>query len=200
MGRDSVVMRRIHMFNRVSADGYFGALDGNIEWPVQDPELDKSATSGMDDTDAMLFGRTTYDGFKSFWPHAVDESPHGPARRSPELAAMGKWINRMTKYVFSRTLTDASWAGTKILGEFDPKVVEELKRGPGKNIMIFGSGSIVSLLTQHGLIDEYTFVVSPLLLGSGILPVRGVTKHLKLKLLECKEFATGNVRLRYAKA
>ncbi len=193
-------MRRLHMFNRVSADGYFGAPDGNLDWVVQDPELDKYATRGMDETGAMLFGRVTYDGFKSFWPHAVDESPHGPARRSPELAAMGAWINKTTKYVFSRTLTDASWSGTEILGELDPKVVEDIKRGPGKDLMIFGSGSIVSLLTQHGLIDEYTFVVSPLLLGSGILPVRGVTKHVKLKLLECKELATGNVLMRYAKA
>ena len=193
-------MGRIHMFNRVSADGYFGAPDGNIEWPVQDPELDKYATSGMDDTGAMMFGRKTYDGFKSFWPRAVDESPHGPPRRSPELAAMAAWINKMPKYVFSRTLTDASWTGTKILGEFDPKVVEDLKRSVDKTIMIFGSGSIVSLLTEHGLIDEYTYVVSPLLLGSGMLPVRGVTKHVKLKLVECKEFATGNVMLRYAKA
>jgi dihydrofolate reductase len=193
-------MGRIHMFNRVSADGYFGALDGNLDWPVQDPDLDKYATRGMDDTGAMMFGRNTYDGFKSFWPHAVDESPHGPPRRSPELAAMAAWINKMPKYVFSRTLTDASWAGTKILGEFDPKVVEDLKRSLDKTIMIFGSGSIVSLLTEHGLIDEYTFVVSPLLLGSGILPVRGVTKHVKLKLVECKSFATDNVMLRYAKA
>jgi dihydrofolate reductase len=193
-------MRRIQMFNRVSADGYFGAPDGNIEWPAQDPELDKSAVSGMADHDAMMFGRTTYEGFMSFWPHAVDQAPHGPARRSPELAAMAAWINEVPKYVFSRTLTDASWSGTRLLGAFDPKVVEELKRGPGKNIMIFGSGSIVSLLTEHGLIDEYTFVVSPLLLGSGLLPIRGVTKHVPLKLIECKEFAAGNVRLRYAKA
>jgi dihydrofolate reductase len=192
-------MREIHMFNRVSADGYFATLDGNLDWPVQDPELDKSATTGMAETDAMLFGRKTYDGFKSFWPTAVDEAPHGPARRSPELAAMGKWINSMTKYVFSRTLKDTSWAGTRLLGEFDPRAVEELKRGPGKNIMIFGSGSIVSQLTQHGLIDEYTFVVSPIFLGSGMLPIRD-SSRLKLKLVECTQFATGNVRLRYAKA
>jgi dihydrofolate reductase len=193
-------MREIHMFNRVSADGYFGAPDGNLDWPVQDPELDKSATTGMADTDAMMFGRKTYDGFKSFWPSAVDTAPHGPARRSPELAAMGAWINSMTKYVFSRSLKDLSWAGTELLGEFDPRAVEQLKRGPGKHIMIFGSGSIVSQLTQHGLIDEYTFVVSPILLGSGMSPIRDVTSRMKLKLVECKEFATGNVRLRYAKA
>ena len=66
--------------------------------------------------------------------------------------------------------------------------------------MIFGSGEIVSLLTQHGLVDEYTFVISPLLLGEGILPIHGVTKRLPLKLLDCKTFPTGCVRLHYAKA
>ena len=188
------------MFNRVSAEGYFAAIDGNLDWPTQDPELDRDATTGMEDADAIMFGRKTYEGFKSFWPQATNESPHGPARRSPELAAMATWINSVTKYVFSNTLKDASWSGTKLLGRFDPKAVEALKQGSGKNIMMFGSGSIVSLLTQHGLIDTYTFVISPILLGRGLMPVRDVTVPRELRLLDCKQWATGNVRLRYAKA
>jgi dihydrofolate reductase len=198
-------MRRIHMFNRVSADGYFAAADGNLDWAIQDEALDKAATSGMDDTGAMIFGRRTYEGFKHFWPQALDDSPtspapHGPPRRSPELKAMAVWIKHATKYVFSRTLTDRSWQGTELLGDFDPKKVEAIKASAGKDIMIFGSGSIVSLLTEHGLIDDYTFVISPVLLGGGKLAIRDVSHRLALKLADVKEFPTGNVRLHYTKA
>lgn len=198
-------MRRIHMFQRVSANGFFASPDGNLDWVIQEPALDAEAGSQMTDRGAMIFGRKTYQGFASFWPTQLGDSPtaeapHGPARRSEALKKMAVWIDGAEKLVFSRTLKDASWNGTKILGAFDPRQVEELKRGPGSNIMIFGSGSIVSLLTQHGLIDDYTFVLSPIVLGSGLLPIHDVPAKLALKLADVKQFEHGNVRLHYTKA
>lgn len=198
-------MRRIHMFDRISADGYFGGPDGNLDWVVQDEALERDTMANRGNHDAMMFGRKTYEGFKSFWPSAVDASPtspapHGPARRNEALKAMGEFIIRSTKYVFSHTLKDASWAGTEILGAFDPNKVEAIKRGPGGDILIFGSGSIASLLTAHGLIDEYTFIVSPFVLGDGQRAIRDVSANVKLTLEEVKPYPTGNVMLRYAKA
>jgi dihydrofolate reductase len=69
----------------------------------------------------------------------------------------------------------------------------------GKDMIVFGSGSIASQLTQHGLIDEYQFVVSPILLGSGRPLLSGVSNSLKLDLLEAKKYQSGNVMLRYAR-
>jgi dihydrofolate reductase len=66
-------------------------------------------------------------------------------------------------------------------------------------MIIFGSGSIVSQLTQHGLIDEYQFVVSPILLGSGRPLLSGVSKSVRLDLLKAQEYQSGNVMLRYAR-
>jgi dihydrofolate reductase len=197
-------MRRIHMFQRVSANGFFAADDGNLDWVVQEPALDAEAAPQMTDHGSMMFGRKTYQGFASFWPTQLGDSttaeaPHGPARRSEALKKMAVWIDRSEKLVFSTTLKDATWHGTKLLGAFDPGKVEELKRGPGPNIMIFGSGSIVSLLTQHGLIDDYTFVLSPIVLGSGKLPIHDVTAKIALKLADVKQFEHGNVRLHYTK-
>jgi dihydrofolate reductase len=63
--------------------------------------------------------------------------------------------------------------------------------------MVFGSGSIASQLTQHRLVDEYVFVVSPVALGSGNTLLRDVSKSLRLRLLQAKSYASGNVRLRY---
>jgi dihydrofolate reductase len=74
-----------------------------------------------------------------------------------------------------------------------------MKRQSGKDLIIFGSGSIVSQLTQHGLIDEYQFVVCPILLGSGQPLFSGVSKYLRLDLLETKPLLSGDVILRYAR-
>jgi dihydrofolate reductase len=205
-------MRRIVAFNRVSADGYFAAPDGNLNWVVQDEELDKAAAAELDaasaeggpDAGTILFGRHTYDMFESFWPHALDHpktapDPHHAGRRSRELRAMASFLDAAAKWVFSRTRKDVTWRNSRLVHELDPREIEAIKRQPGRDVMIFGSGSIVSQLTRHGLIDEYQFVVSPLVLGDGRPLVSGVAQALKLELLEAKPYPSGNVKLRYAR-
>ena len=194
--------RQIVMFNRVTADGYFSGPDGNLDWVVPEEELDKAAAEGLGGADTILFGRRTYELFERVWPHVLDDSPtapdpHDPGRRSPQLHAIAVWINEATKLVFSRTRKDVTWHNSRLLHEFNPVEIEALKKQPGKGIMIFGSGSLVSQLTQHGLIDEYHFVVNPILLGSGRPLISDVSKSSKLELLEARAFPSGNVRLRY---
>ena len=77
--------------------------------------------------------------------------------------------------------------------------IETMKGQPGKAMIIFGSGSIVSQLTPHGLIDEYQFVVCPIFAGSGQPLLSGVSKHLRLDLLEAEPLPSGDVMLRYAR-
>jgi len=196
-------MRKIVMFNRVSADGYFASSGGGLEWVVPEPELDRGAAENLHGTGTILFGRRTYDMFESFWPHAAGDSaatdPHGPGQLSPEVRAMGVWINEATKIVFSRTRKEVTWRNSRLLPELDPREVEALKGQPGGDIMIFGSGTIVSQLTEHGLIDEYRFVVGPILLGSGKQLLSGVPAASKLELVESKAYPEGNVMLRYAR-
>jgi dihydrofolate reductase len=197
-------MRRIVVFDRVSADGYFAGPDGNLNWVVPEEQLDSAAEESLPDADTMLFGRRTYEQFEGFWPHVLDDSssapdPHSGGRRSPAIRAMAIWINEATKVVFSRTRKNVTWRNSRLLHELDPREIEAMKRQPGKDIMVFGSGTIVSQLTQHGLIDEYEFVVSPTLLGSGRPLLSGVSKSSRLDLLEAKEYQSGNVKLRYAR-
>lgn len=197
-------MRRIVAFNRVSADGYFAGPNGNLDWVVQDEELDRAAAERLPDADTILFGRRTYELFEGFWPHAVNDSPtapdpHSAGRRSREIRDIGIWINEATKVVFSRTRKAVPWANSRLVHEFDPREIDAMKSQPGKDMMIFGSGSIASQLTQHGLIDEYQFVVSPILLGSGLPLLSGVSARLRLDLREAKKYQSGNVMLRYAR-
>jgi len=199
--------RRIIMFNRLSADGYFAGPDGNLDWVVQDDEVDKAGAANIPDTDTMLFGRKTYQMFESFWPNALkdaDESgarkPHATGQRSASMKDMAVWINDATKLVFSKTLKNVTWKNSRLIPAFDPREIEAMKTQPGKDMIVFGSGSLVSQLTKHDLIDEYRFVISPTLLGDGQTLLKNVGKISKLKLTGCKGYPTGNMILTYARA
>jgi dihydrofolate reductase len=198
--------RRIVTFNWVTADGYFAATDGNLDWVVPDAEQAKAASESISDFDTVLFGRRTYEIFERFWRlTVVDEfgaipDPHNPGRRSREHGTVAVALKRMTKIVFSRSMKGATWENSRVFRELDPREIETMKAQSGKDLIIFGSGSIVSELTRHGLIDEYQFAVCPVLLGSGQSLVRGVSKWLPIDLLEAKRLSSGDIFLRYARS
>ena len=190
------------MFNHVTADGYFAGPDGNLSWVVPDEEIDKAAVQRMPTIDTILLGRRTYELFEAYWPHALNDSetaadPHDSSRRSSTLRDMAVWINETNKLVFSRTLKKVGWKNTRIRPGIDPGAIEAMKREPGKDMIVFGSGSVVSELTRHGLIDEYQFVVNPVLLGQGKPLMEGMSNGAKLKLRESRQYPSGNVVLRY---
>jgi dihydrofolate reductase len=113
---------------------------------------------------------------------------------------MAVWINDAVKLVFSKTLKNVTWKNSRLIPAFDPGEIDALKTQPGKNMIVFGSGSLVSQLTKHDLIDEYRFVVSPTLLGGGRTLLNDVEKISKLELIDCKAYPTGNVILTYGRA
>ena len=131
-------MRKLMMFNRVSADGYFAAPDGNLNWVVPDAALDKEGASGTQSTDTILFGRRTYDMFEQFWPNVRDDAPaapdpHTPGRFTPEMRVFAKMINETTKVVFSRTRKDVTWTNSQLRRELAPAEIEAMKQKPGKD-------------------------------------------------------------------
>lgn len=198
-------MRRIVMFNQVSADGYFASPDGGLDWVVPDDRLSQAAMDQGPAYDTVLFGRKTYDMFERFWPHALDEDsstasdPHVRGRRSQTLRDMAVFLNATRKVVFSRTRKEAAWNNSRLVPELEPRAIEEMKRQPGEDMILFGSGTIVSELTRHGLIDEYQLVVIPVVLGAGRPLFTGVDR-LKLELLDVRGFESGNVLQRYRRA
>lgn len=197
--------RRLVMFNWVTADGFFAGPDGNLDWVVADEEQAKAAARDIPNFDTVLFGRRTYEIFEEFWGHiVVDDAgtvpdPHRPGRRTPEHGAIAIALNKMSKLVFSRTLKDVTWRNSRLVRELDPREIETMKMQPGKDMIIFGSGSIVSQLTQYGLIDEYQFAVCPIFLGKGQPLLTGVSKHVRPDLLEAKALPSGDVMLRYSR-
>jgi dihydrofolate reductase len=197
--------RRIVMFNWMTANGYFAGADGNLDWVVPDEQQVKAAVDSIPLFDTVLFGRRTYELFEKFWSHAVDDSstapdPHHAGERTKENRAIAIWLNDANKVVFSKSLKHATWKNSRVLHELDPREIETMKSQPGKDMMIFGSGTIVSQLTQHGLIDEYQFVLCPVLLGNGRPLLSNVSKDSRLDLVEAKQYKSGDVMLRYARA
>ncbi len=197
-------MRRIVAFNHVSADGCFASAAGDLNWVVPDEEIGRAAAQATAGPDNMiLFGRHTYEMFERFWPHALDDSPtapdpHRPGRRSESMRGMAVWINEATKVVVSTTREAVAWKNSRLIRRIGRTEIEALKAEPGHDIMLFGSGTIVSSLTRLRLIDEYQFVVSPVFLGDGRRLLGELATPAALTLLEARPYASGNVMLRYA--
>ena len=184
-------MRKIVMFNLISLDGYFAGEDGNIDWHMVDDEFNEFAINQTSEFRGIIFGRTTYELFESFWPVALKDP-----KTSPEDRKIAQMIDDVWKIVFSKSLKQASWKNTKLYHEIDPKEVKKWKQYDGKDIAIFGSGTIVQQFANLGLIDEYRILFNPVILGKG-KPLFKDVKQQNLKLVSTRSFKNGNVLLTY---
>ena len=185
-------MRKVHVFDNVSLDGYFTDANNDMSWAHrQDEEWNAFAGGNASGDGELLFGRVTYEMMAAFWP-----TPQAAAML-PQVAA---GMNRMRKSVFSRTLDSVSWQNTTLVKGDLVAEVEKMKRRPGPDLVIIGSGSIVSQLTEAGLIDEYQIVVNPLVLGKGRTLFETVQRKVGLTLTKTRAFKNGNVVLWYERA
>ena len=152
-------MRKIIVFNSVSLDGYFTDAKNDMSWAHKnDPEWNEFAAENAKGGGTLLLGRVTYELMKSFWP--TEEAK----KMMPEVA---EGMNNLEKVVVSRTLEKADWKNTRLVKGGLVEEVQKMKKDTGDDIVILGSGSIVSQLSEHRLIDEYQFVMCPIVLGKG---------------------------------
>ena len=183
-------MRRVVVFNMVTLDGFFVDSKGDMSWAHKnDAEWNAFVGENASGSGVLLFGRITYELMASYWPTPM------ALQNSPVVA---KGMNDMPKVVFSRTLDKVSWSNTKLVQGDMPAEVRKMKNEPGPDMVILGSGSIVSQLAQENLIDEYQIALSPIVLGKGRTLFEGVREKLNLKLTKSRTFANGNVFLCYA--
>ncbi len=184
-------MRKVIVSIYVTLDGFFAGPKGEIDWFVWDEETAKYSKDLLNAIDTVLFGRVTYELMASYWPTA------SPATEDPVIIDA---MNNLPKIVFSKTLEKVEWNNAKLVKGNIADEVAALKQQPGKDIVIYGSGSIVSTLTQLGLIDEYLIFVNPIVLGSGKPLFKGLKDRLSLKLLKTRTFRNGIVLLYYQPA
>jgi dihydrofolate reductase len=178
----------------------FVTLDGIMEdpsWTFQfsSEEQEKFKFDELAASDALLLGRVTYEGFAAAWPDMLEQY-EGPRR-----AALGEYADMMNgypKYVVSTTLKEPlEWNNSQLIKGNVAEEVSRLKRQPGEDILIFGSGDLAHTLMRHDLIDEYRLMLFPVVVGNGkrLFGDRSETKILRL--VETTTFASGVVVLSY---
>lgn len=182
-------MQKIIVFNNLSLDGKFCDAQAGMGWAKRaGDEFTEYVARTRGEIGAYLFGRVTYDMFASFWPTPAGKS------QNPYFA---KLLNEGKKVVFSSRLKKASWENTAIEPRADADSIARLKASTRGDCLIFGSGTVVQGLAEKGLIDEYQFVLNPVILGEGRPLFGPMPSHVELELLESKPFSSGIVLLRY---
>ncbi|HEX6131696.1 MAG TPA: dihydrofolate reductase family protein [Actinomycetota bacterium] len=174
--------------------GLFVSLDGvteapeNWNMPYVDAEMMAAIGAQMAAADTLVLGRRTYEGFAAFWP-----------ARAGAGDPMADYLNAVPKLVASTTLTETTWTNSSLIEGDVVEALRELKRGPGKDISITGSVSLVRSLLPTGVIDELAVMVHPIVVGAGARLFDGLA-GLELSLRGSTSFATGVVSLTYAPA
>jgi dihydrofolate reductase len=178
-------MRKVIVEAEVSLDGSMGG-DYEDFWKLIFQFHSADVTTYLDDLlfmpDALLMGRETYESFAQIWP-----------TREGKLADK---INRMPKYVTSRTLKEPlQWNATLIKGDVAEEI-RKLKQEPGNSLVQYGVGKLTHTMLQHGLVDELRLLVFPFTFGEGPRVFEQMGVHT-LKLLDTKTFRSGVVALHY---
>jgi dihydrofolate reductase len=179
-------MRPLRYSINVTLDGCCDHLAGI----PPDEELHRRAVENLNQADALLFGRVTYEMMESAF------RPSAAAGARPDwMEPFARTINAAKKYVVSSTLEQVDWNAELVRGDLG-KAVEQLKRESGQGLLV-GGVELPLALTELGLIDEYEFVVHPRLAGHGPTLFAGLSKRIDLKLVSRLEFGSGAVVLRY---
>lgn len=183
-------MRKVVFAINITADGYCSHTD-----MIADDELHDFFAKLLSNSDLILYGRITYQLMVPYWPDI--------ARNRSETGAtyeFARVFDSLGKVVFSTTLESVEDKNTRILRANVAEEVLALKRQPGKDISV-GSLSIASQLSERGLIDEYHFVVHPVVAGKGprLFDTVKLQERLLLDLIGLKTFQSGVVALHYRK-
>lgn len=180
-------MRNVVFAINITIDGYCGHETG-----IADDELHEHFTGLLRDSDVEIFGRNTYQLMYPYWHDvAVNQSE---SKATNEFA---RTYDALAKIVFSTTLKSVEWNNTTLLHSNLREEILKLKQQSGKNIFI-GGLNIASQVAQWNLIDEYHFVVHPIIAGKGPRLFEAGGEHL-LKLVESKVFGSGAIALHYKK-
>jgi dihydrofolate reductase len=188
-------MSRVVVINNLTLDGVMQAPGRPDEdtrdgfehggWAVPYDAMGSQMGQRMGTTQALLFGRRTYEDFYGFWPNQEDNP-------------FTEVLNAMQKYVASTTLEEPlPWSNSTLLRGDAADAVAELRESPGEDIVVMGSGELIQSLMGHNLVDEYVLLIHPLVLGSGHRLFRDDGSFAAVRLVDCVTTDTGVVIATY---
>ena len=187
-------MRKVILQEFVSLDGAAADRDGGVDFIPATTEGDQAfrrrQMAFLHSIDTILLGRVTYEMFAAYWPNVT----------SGEEKVFADQLNATPRVVFSKTLDRAPWGTwneSRIVRGHATEEVAKLRKGPGKDMVIWGSISLAQSLMHDGLIDEYQLMVCPVVLGGGKALFRERTDVGSLQLVETKAFNNAFVLLSY---
>ena len=157
---------------------------------IADEDLHRHAVENLEQADALLFGRVTYEMMETAF-----RPPTGTGARPGWMEPFARTIDAAKKYVVSSTLDRVDWNAELVRGDLG-KAVQQLKQEPGKGLFT-GGVKLPLALAELGLIDEYEFVVHPRVAGHGPTLFAGLSKRVDLRLVSRQEFGSGAVAMRY---
>lgn len=188
-------MRKVIVSMNVTLDGFMSGPNCELDWHFQSwtTEMADLLYEQLSKADTILLGRVTYNAMAKYWAAKARD-----ISIPREDIAFANMMNSYTKLVFSKTLTKPEWNNSRLLKGNLANEISKLKKRPGKDMIIYGSGKIVHSLTKSRLIDEYQLWVHPVLLGEGKPLFRGLQEQLTMKLFKTKAFSSGVIVLYYS--
>jgi dihydrofolate reductase len=196
-------MRKLLVSNATSLDGYYEGPGKNVmvlfdyrwDYPA-DESFDVYNVERLRAADTLLLGRTSYEGFKGFWPPVADDPNATPIQR--EISRLN---NAIDKVVISDSLTSeetAPWHNTRVIGRAEAhEQIAELKGQSGKDILVFGSRTLWNDLLANDLVDDLHLMIGPVVLGAGT-PLFDGQPAVSLRLIDTRTWdGSGNVLIRY---
>lgn len=182
-------MRKLIAFEFLSIDGFMAGPPGReMDFVVSGfgDDMERDLAGQYAELDALVMGGVTFRSLSGYWPT--------PAAAGEPLQPL---MNNMRKLVFSRSLSEPQWNNSRVLGPDAISELREIKSGPGRDLMVIGSASVVQALVRDRLVDEFRFFVFPTFIGEGKSLFTPDSAPGSLKLLRTKRFATGVVRADY---
>ncbi len=172
------------------------SLDGCVDHSKFSPDegLLDFWTNVIRDAGLLAYGRITYQLMVPYWPD-IAKNPTEETKADLDFA---RAFDAVEKLVFSKSLTKVDDKNSRLVRTAPVDEIRKLKGGPGKNILL-GGVTLPSYLANLGLIDEFLFVVAPVIVGEGRRLFDGIKHQQKLRLVDSKPFKSGSVALRYAK-
>jgi len=187
-------MRKVIVSMNVTLDGFMAAKDCGLDWHFKswNEEMARATAEQLDKADTILLGGVTYRGMAQYW--TSDPVNMIRPREDLDFASM---LNSYPKVVFSKTMTTVTWNNARLAKRSIGEEVGELKRREGKDMIIYGSGKIVTALAKLRLVDEFRMWVHPVVIGCGKPVFKDLADVLDLHLMKTQIFSSGVVVLHY---